>query len=168
MEKEFIKEGNDIIAKFMGWFQQNDRESPYLWYKANEPMVSVAYDLRATATRDLPFHRDWNYLMKVVEKIEDLDPNERVTHMYSIEITGNGTTISKNIWGAGEKNIIHRENSYNRRLINTWIAVVEFIKWHNNGKKKVVPEDVCACPDGGQYMDGYYDTHCDRCGKRLP
>lgn len=28
-------------------------------------------------------------------------------------------------------------------------------------------EELCNCSDGGKYLDGYYDTHCDRCKKHL-
>jgi hypothetical protein len=29
-------------------------------------------------------------------------------------------------------------------------------------------EPRCNCSDGGKWLDGYYDTHCERCKKRLP
>jgi hypothetical protein len=28
-------------------------------------------------------------------------------------------------------------------------------------------EELCDCSDGGEYLDGAYDTHCDRCKKHL-
>lgn len=28
-------------------------------------------------------------------------------------------------------------------------------------------EELCDCSDGGKYLDGAYDTHCDRCKKHL-
>lgn len=65
-----INEGNEKIAKFLGWFQETD--STYLYYEKDELAVRVVYDMRASAFRDLPFHRDWNYLMKVVKKLEDI------------------------------------------------------------------------------------------------
>lgn len=63
-----IDEGNAKLAKLLGWFQENHTDS-YLYYEKDELAVRVAYDKRASAFRDLPFHRDWNYLMKVVDKI---------------------------------------------------------------------------------------------------
>jgi hypothetical protein len=34
-------------------------------------------------------------------------------------------------------------------------------------KKEEAKEELCDCSDGGKYLDGYYDTHCDRCKKHL-
>ena len=53
---EQIKEGNEKIAKFLGW---GDNATTYISY-------SIIND---HPHNDLPFHRDWNYLMKVVDKI---------------------------------------------------------------------------------------------------
>ena len=75
-------------------------------------------------------------LWKVIEIIEDLDPNPRVTHTYSIEITGNGTTAYKNITHGDESRIIYRFNSHNNRLQNTFLVVVEFIDWYLEKEKK--------------------------------
>ena len=32
---------------------------------------------------------------------------------------------------------------------------------------KIIPEEYCECENGGTWLDGYYDTHCDICKKRL-
>ena len=34
--------------------------------------------------------------------------------------------------------------------------------------KSDLREEICSCEDGGTWLDGYYDTHCDRCKKHLP
>jgi hypothetical protein len=68
--QEEINEGNEKIAKFLGWFQETD--STYLYYEKDELAVRVVYDMRASATCNLPFHRNWNYLMQVVIKLEDM------------------------------------------------------------------------------------------------
>jgi hypothetical protein len=70
ISQEEINEGNKKIAEFLGWFQNND--SIYLYYEKNELAVRVAYDLQISPFHDLPFHRDWNYMMKVVEKLENM------------------------------------------------------------------------------------------------
>jgi hypothetical protein len=66
LTKQQITEGNVKLAKLLGWFQ-NDSE--YGWFEKGESAIYVAYDMRSTPYRDLPFHRDWNFLMKVVDKI---------------------------------------------------------------------------------------------------
>lgn len=77
------------------------------------------------------YHSSWDQLWPVIEKIESLDKDERVSHTYSIEITGNGTTVYKNIYSHGESNIIFRKNIKNERRYCTWLVVIEFIKWYN-------------------------------------
>lgn len=135
--RENIKSGNDKIAKFLGWFIEENQKGT--WYVNDGTAIRVAYSLYTNYPHmDLPFHRDWNMLWKVIEKIEDLDPNDRVNHTYSIEITGNGTTAYKNIVSGNESNIINRFNSHNNRLENTFLVVVAFIDWYNEKNKKNV------------------------------
>jgi hypothetical protein len=107
---EEIIEGNIVIAKFMG----------HLFLDAPKQ-----------------YHFSWDWLMPVIEKIEDLDFNERVSHTYSIEITGNGTTAYKNLYSDND-HIISRHNIHNNRLRCTWLVVIDFIQWYNekNSKKK--------------------------------
>lgn len=69
-EKE-IYEGNKMIAEFLGWFQ-DDKAAPYLYYEKDEVAVRVAFDIRSSPYRQLPFHHDWNYLMLAVTKLEDM------------------------------------------------------------------------------------------------
>lgn len=62
-----ITEGNEKLARFLGWFQNDDRKE--VWYEKGEFAIYVAYDTHNQHWRDLPFYRDWNYLMKVIDKI---------------------------------------------------------------------------------------------------
>lgn len=118
-------DNNTLIAKFMVPDQiDNIRDHNRIVFK--KPI-----DNQSTWFLDeLLYHKSWDWLMPVVEKIEDLDPNSRVTHTYSVDITGNGTTISPNIWGGDDRWMI-RHNSRNRRLRNTYDAIIEFINWYN-------------------------------------
>ena len=66
-----ITDGNEKIAKFLGWFQEDGNK--YTWFEKGESAIYVAYSLFPSGLHhDLPFHRDWNYLMKAVTKVEDL------------------------------------------------------------------------------------------------
>ena len=140
--RENITSGNEKIAKFLGWFTEDDDDRPYpTWFEISDSAKIVAYSIHNNYPHyELPFHRDWNMLWKVIEKIEDLDESDRIkhniSHMYSIDITGNGTTAYKNIWSHGENRIIHRFNSHNNRLQNTFLVVVAFIDWYNEKLKK--------------------------------
>lgn len=66
-----ITEGNEKIAEFLGWFQEEDNN--YTWFEKGEFAIYVAYSLHPSGQyNDLPFYRDWNYLMKAVTKLEDM------------------------------------------------------------------------------------------------
>ena len=108
---------NKLIAEFIG----------------HEPIVKgndVYYELnhiRLTSADDLRYHTSWDWLMPVVEKIEDIECKETSTdsvgyHLYDIEIRQNVTTIhGTNI-----------EETVGDKLFNTYSAVVEFIKQYND------------------------------------
>ena len=67
-----ITEGNKRIAKFLGWFQE-EIGSKGTWYEIDGSAQYVAYSLHPSGKyNDLPFHRDWNYLMKAITKLEDI------------------------------------------------------------------------------------------------
>jgi hypothetical protein len=75
------------------------------------------------------YNNSWDWLMPVVEKIEDIECKETSTdlvgyHLYDIEIRQNVTTIhGTNI-----------EETAGDKLFNTYNAVVEFIKEYNDGQ----------------------------------
>ena len=119
---------NALIAKFMVPDQEaNIRDHSRVIFA--EPKNNQA----TWFLDELLYHKSWDWLMEVVEKIENLDSDDaieyRMTHMYSVDITGNGTTIQPSIW-SGDRWMI-RHNSYNRRLQNTYSAIVEFINFYN-------------------------------------
>jgi len=68
LTREQIKEGNDSIADFLGWFKEDGHEGS--WFINSEFAKYVVYSIHNNYPhQDLPFHRDWNYLMKVVDKL---------------------------------------------------------------------------------------------------
>lgn len=133
---------NKIIAEFMGYeYIPHSKDSKYYpgywninatelaktcpsYHKFNKSLYLCR------CHRDLKYDVSWDWLMPVVEKIEDLDPNPRITHAYSVEITGNGTTIQPNVYIANNRWMI-RHNSHNNRLANTHKSVIEFIIKYN-------------------------------------
>lgn len=67
-----ITEGNEMIAKFIGWFQEEIGVKG-TWHEIDGSAQYVAYSIHNNYPhRDLPFHRDWNYLMKAVIKLENM------------------------------------------------------------------------------------------------
>ena len=73
LTREQIKEGNDKLAKLMGWYQNPDGQLDEIWFENTEFAKYVVYSIHNNYPhRDLPFYRDWNYLMKIVDKIGNL------------------------------------------------------------------------------------------------
>ena len=120
MKQEEIIEGNRLIAEF--YMVKSDWEerfafvgNPQKWYRVS----------------DLKFHEEWNWLMPVVEKIEDnghktvLAISDFSFKYYQNIITGTPlmkTTIDNPSKVMGQSNI---------KIEAVWIAAVGFIKWHN-------------------------------------
>lgn len=68
LTREQIKEGNKKLAKLIGWYEGENQGGS--WFENDGFGIYVAYSiLNNYPHQDLPFHRDWNYLMKVVDKI---------------------------------------------------------------------------------------------------
>lgn len=60
---------NDIIlAKFLGWFQEDGQ--PDTWYMKTDNAIVVVYSTYKDPFKRLPFSHDANYLIKVIEKIK--------------------------------------------------------------------------------------------------
>jgi hypothetical protein len=132
-----IEEGNRLIAKFKGWFEEKDGLEG-TWYEIKGCGKYVAFSTYKETYRDLPFHRSWEYLMDVVEQIEALNtlPEQIDNHtkffcvttygkictIYATSAYGGGTTISE-IKGESKKEAV-------------WLAVIEFIKWYNKQTSK--------------------------------
>tara|TARA_R100001440_G_scaffold39562_2_gene59056 strand:- start:12161 stop:12520 length:360 start_codon:yes stop_codon:yes gene_type:complete len=113
------KENNKMIAEFMG-MQQTDIG----WYDNEETL-----QLRNNTFDELQYHKEWNWLMPVVEKINNIldDDDEFV---YSVNIHPSKVTIYyenyDRIFVSNEHGSTTREMLYN--------AVVEFINQYNKNE----------------------------------
>ena len=105
-------ENNKLIAEFLGYIDNGCSEDGFLIH----PITN--YDVEISS---LKYHKDWNWLMEVVEKIESLGYRiEIVKHICRIYLSNKETIIIS-------ENIPKVEAVYN--------ACVEFIKWYNNQNK---------------------------------
>ena len=74
------KRRNIAIALFLGWFKENGQ--PDTWYEIlNNTAQYVAYSEYSDPYKSLPFNRDWAWLMKAVEKVEDIMDGIYVTRV---------------------------------------------------------------------------------------
>ena len=122
MSEQEIIEGNKLIAEFMG-IKQNDFGH---WINKNHLLGSQSklFDF------ELKYHSSWDWLMPVVEKIEnDLQDsfNVDIINKNQCEIVRNGNEF---ICGYGFETIYHS------KIKAVYYSVVEFIKWYNLCQKE--------------------------------
>lgn len=106
MDTTEIQEGNRLIAKSPfadhDW-DELDKKPERFWEKY------------------LCYHKDWNLLMQVVEKIEKLGYQVRIHGLVCDISTTEGKSIS--YWKKEQP-----------KITNVFIAIIEFIKYHNQSK----------------------------------
>ena len=122
MTQEEIIKGNSLIAKFMGYTSADE-----LFYSEHKGMYF--YNLKGgiikiTRTR---FHVSYDWLMRVVEKIESLGVSSdfhyyAATKMYSTVFLGYQDKLS----------VYDHSNMKPTKIDSLYNACVEFIKWYNN------------------------------------
>lgn len=111
MTEQEIREGNRVLLKFMGYELKD-----YLWRKSplKEPQYSVGKSVfDGDNTNSFEFHTNWNYLMKVVAKIESLDYFVTIgKHISSIKSTDKQECFT---------------SVGNTKIVNTFKVCVEFV-----------------------------------------
>jgi len=118
------QENNKLIAKFMG------ERSVYNIRTDIDPMGYYEDELQ--------FHKSWDWLMTVVDKIESIDEELQVFGgnfikvSYSVQIENTSVTIWKHSDRFDSKRIIEVNGESKRRT--TYNAVIEFINQYNKNK----------------------------------
>jgi len=136
LTREQIKEGNEKLAKLIGWYQEELSISG-TWWVNNDYAKYVAYSIHNNYPhQDLPFHRDWNYLMKVVDKIGTLvyrddhpEYNWKTHYSYSELFTNIFTKWLRN-------HFEQHNNSFNlmNDLTSIWCGCVAYVDWYEQNK----------------------------------
>jgi len=111
-------ENNKIIAEFMGLYycEKYQFEGWYKNHECNERVCELNYDF------------DWNWLMEVVEKIENTVFGEQ-QYKFKFLVQNNHCSIE-------QSNLFNTKRTYAKTKIEaTYNACVEFIKWYNEQKK---------------------------------
>jgi len=111
---------NILIAKFMGWtWSKEGNGKTYLM----NPRLKPEEIIYSTRPEQLLFHKSWDWLMPVVEKIWSIIGNRE--SIFYFQFYNFSELIS-----ASHDNI-GKDHKY-----DCWLAVVKFIKWYNKQKKK--------------------------------
>ena len=105
-----IFQGNQVIALFMGWTSEE---------------IRIYMTLKGTENGKLAYHKSWDLLMPVIEKVESLKTDKENGEEYQFSITGDGISITKYDDGSGI--ISSRHNPHGEsKLHNTFEVVVNF------------------------------------------
>lgn len=109
-------ENNKLIAEFMGYkFYEHFPLKRNGWQRREQKDTAIYL---AYSDDELKYHESWDWLMPVVEKLEDMG--------CEITQTNGECTISGDEY--------YEETYGNNRRHATFDAVVEFIKWYNENK----------------------------------
>ena len=114
-----ILESNELIAKFIGVELLKDLLA------GNKGFINIDIDIY----EQRKFHNDWNWLMKVVEKIESIEDG-----IYQVDILQEGCKILKRCCLLIDKRVGKLEPD-TTKIKSVYLACVEFIKWYNKQNK---------------------------------
>lgn len=125
-----MKTDNEIIAEFMKFNVTSERTLvdatiERVW-KANEYPYFGGFRTEQLSQ----FETSWDWLMPVVEKIENTPVIERPGSEYIFTIDKGICIISED----GENPVIECQR-FDTRIENTYRCIVNFIKWHNEVKR---------------------------------
>ena len=131
-----IVENNKLIAEFMGVFDKIlSTGNIHSWSDA--PFYYTTEDTKEKVIKNIckysKYDSDWNWLMKVVEKIHSMQS-------YGVLINPNGTYIQdeddKVICMTFKNEEVNGEIISSSNIEATFNCCVEFIKWYNENKSK--------------------------------
>lgn len=128
-----ITENNKLIAEFLDWeFDDLSEtfETPFLKLIDPNAFGDEQYSCKLQDF-ELEFHSDWNWLMSVVEKIENLQ-DENNCAIYNVQIEQSFTEIIDN---HTSETIIYNIDA-DSKIEAVYNTVIEFIKWYNEQNKK--------------------------------
>jgi len=138
MIQKKIDESNEKLAKFLDWFQQEDQLEG-TWWKKFDSSNGVIYSIHNNENyphKDLPFRRDWNWLMEVLDKIVEV--------RYGYQLTPGAIMIfdwdKANSMSRFEAQVIPIHYHTDDRIVMVWNACVHFVEWYNKQllEKKII------------------------------
>jgi len=100
LNQPLIKSTNELIAtKIMGWFREEGHNKA--WFSNTGISIAVAYSEDNDNYQGLPFHYDWSWLMKVIERIESM--HDRQGLQFKTEIKSNIAIIKTKNFFVGQE-----------------------------------------------------------------
>lgn len=128
-----IVESNELIAEFMGEFDKIlSTGNIHSWSDA--PFYYTTEDTKEKVIKNISkyskYSKDWNWLMKVVDKIESLVLND--DNSFNVTIGATNYCVIQDSYGEIYENT---EDSEETKLLTVYKAVIKFIKWYNKQNK---------------------------------
>ena len=114
-------ENNKLIAVFMDAVIIGQGERQLIAYPDTKMEDGMGTISNNRSIKDLHYHSEWNWLMPVVDKIENLG--------YEITISNSRCKVNHNT-DQSTKEIYHAETQYSK-IDATYKVVIEFINEHN-------------------------------------
>ena len=128
MEKNFVLNGNKLIAEFMGWTTKSRyhhiKQRKVLEWIVPENSNNIYYEFNDGYLEcfEERFHESWDWLIPVVEKIEK---------EYEVSIIDNECEICT----TGYKIKVLVSVVSNSKIEAVYKAVIKFIEWYNENKE---------------------------------
>lgn len=131
---------NKLLAEFLGWeyFGWNDLTKPEPdkrnmgWY---EPSEISGFKIYCGVDSQLPFSRDWNYLMQVVDKIESIrhpDYGWFLVQIQSNTCCIHSEHLQKSINGEDVVAYVSDPDAvFPTKIESVWYNCVQFVKFYN-------------------------------------
>ena len=137
-----MENNNKLIAEFMGINHLDDDK--YI-KNLKEMRLEGLYFEQGYMTSELKFDTDWNWLMKVVDKIESFHATIRLTsnfnhfqnknyHQVTIEIAEGKLSECRKVFFEDGFIYKHHSNTGLNRIDCYYESVIEFIKLYNENK----------------------------------
>ena len=130
-----MTENNKLFAEFLGYnyYPHSDTEVIPGWrkerYNPSHKLSVMKGDYLCRTHKQLRFDTDWNWLMKVVEKIESLN--------YDFEILGGEWVIIIDCDPDRNESDVIIETSDETKLSTVYKACLQFINWYNDNRNKI-------------------------------
>jgi len=120
-EQKEIKENAILIANFEGYRAENESFYGSIFYSDNNERTAI----------DTAYHNSWNWLMPVIEKIDD------ILHDWLIKTHEGEDTIEKWYEAYPHFHLEYKEDTVcvSTNILEVYKEVIEFIKWNNKNSK---------------------------------
>lgn len=139
MKKETIIKNNILIAKFMGAFEDDFDELGVGWHF---PKKESYMPRQAPDAEELAYHRSWEWLIPVVEKIALLKNGNSIRIVYNTGCTDSFSAMTIRKWDDAKKQYSYTLTPYGKEedgsegfLYNVYKTVVRYIETNKNEKR---------------------------------